>query len=275
MRGVFDEREPERVSWRRGSEAAKNGSEKREDREVTLGWFTLMAIFGGLLVLCGLSFGLGYVAGGREPNTASTPAPAAAMAQLDGTRRKSSAAEAGEAGATLDPAPQDLRAGIDQAAGRQDTEPSIAAAARQAGHDPQPSSRADVAAAQQAAGDRDLHGTQRAAPASIASAQQQQAAKPVETRTEAPARPAPAAVKDSRTISDATAVVQIATLEREEDAAVLVDALRRRGYAVTAGRDAGDGMVHVRVGPFASRAVANQWSRRLLNDGYNAVVQSR
>jgi cell division septation protein DedD len=68
-------------------------------------------------------------------------------------------------------------------------------------------------------------------------------------------------------------MVQIATLAHQEDADVLVDALRRRGYAVAAKRDLADGMVHVRVGPFASRDVANQWKQKLLNDGYNAVVE--
>jgi cell division septation protein DedD len=67
-------------------------------------------------------------------------------------------------------------------------------------------------------------------------------------------------------------LVQVATLAHQEDADVLVEALKRRGYAVAAHRDT-DGMVHVRVGPFDSRDVANQWRQKLLNDGYNAVVQ--
>jgi cell division septation protein DedD len=70
-------------------------------------------------------------------------------------------------------------------------------------------------------------------------------------------------------------MVQIATLAHQEDADVLVGVLRRRGYSVTTHRDAVDGMVHVQIGPFASQDVANQWKRRLLNDGYNAVVESQ
>jgi cell division septation protein DedD len=70
-------------------------------------------------------------------------------------------------------------------------------------------------------------------------------------------------------------MVQVATLAHQEDADVLVQALRRRGYAVGANRDPADGMVHVRVGPFASRDVANQWRQKLQNDGYNAVVESQ
>jgi cell division septation protein DedD len=49
-------------------------------------------------------------------------------------------------------------------------------------------------------------------------------------------------------------------------------ALRKRGYAVTARRATEDELIHVQVGPFASRADANAMSQRLLSDGYNAVV---
>jgi cell division septation protein DedD len=54
---------------------------------------------------------------------------------------------------------------------------------------------------------------------------------------------------------------------------VLANALRKRGYPVTSHRDAGDGMIHVRIGPFSTRDDANKWRMKLLNDGYNAIVQ--
>ena len=68
-------------------------------------------------------------------------------------------------------------------------------------------------------------------------------------------------------------MVQVAAVSHPEDAEVLMNALRQRGYAVTVRRDQSDGLIHVRVGPFATRAIAEQWQRKLLNDGYNAVVQ--
>ena len=52
MRGVFDDREIERA-------------ETGREREVTLGSATLLLIFFGLVLLCGLCFGLGYTAGHR------------------------------------------------------------------------------------------------------------------------------------------------------------------------------------------------------------------
>jgi cell division septation protein DedD len=68
-------------------------------------------------------------------------------------------------------------------------------------------------------------------------------------------------------------MVQVAAVSHAEDADVLVDALRKRGYAVTERRDPADGLIHVRIGPFASREEANRWRDKLLGDGYNAIVQ--
>jgi cell division septation protein DedD len=68
-------------------------------------------------------------------------------------------------------------------------------------------------------------------------------------------------------------MVQIAAVSHTEDAQVLVDALRKRGYAVTARREAGDNLIHVQTGPFVNRNDANGMRQRLLNDGYNAIVE--
>jgi cell division septation protein DedD len=68
-------------------------------------------------------------------------------------------------------------------------------------------------------------------------------------------------------------MVQIAAVTHPEDAEVLVGALRKRGYAVSARRDPADGLLHVQVGPFSSRTDAYAMRQKLLNDGYNAIVQ--
>ena len=54
---------------------------------------------------------------------------------------------------------------------------------------------------------------------------------------------------------------------------MLANALRKRGYAVTAQREPSDGLIHVRIGPFSSRDEANRMCMKLLNDGYNAMIQ--
>jgi cell division septation protein DedD len=68
-------------------------------------------------------------------------------------------------------------------------------------------------------------------------------------------------------------MVQIAAVSHPEDADVLVGALRKRGYAVSAHRDPADGLLHVQVGPFGNRNDAVAMRQKLLNDGYNAIVE--
>jgi cell division septation protein DedD len=68
-------------------------------------------------------------------------------------------------------------------------------------------------------------------------------------------------------------MVQIAAVSNPEDANVLTNALRARGYTVNQRREPVDGMIHVRIGPFGSREEANHWRDKLLGDGYNAQVQ--
>jgi cell division septation protein DedD len=68
-------------------------------------------------------------------------------------------------------------------------------------------------------------------------------------------------------------MVQIAVVSHQDDADALVSALHKRGYAVSLSQDATDNQFHVRVGPFASLNEANTIRQKLLNDGYNAVVQ--
>ena len=45
-------------------------------------------------------------------------------------------------------------------------------------------------------------------------------------------------------------MVQVAAVKNDEDATVLTNALRRRGYPVISHRDPADGLIHVRIGPF-------------------------
>ena len=68
-------------------------------------------------------------------------------------------------------------------------------------------------------------------------------------------------------------MVQIAAVSNQPDADVLVGALRRHGYTVTVRRDAADALLHVQVGPFATRAEANAMRQKLLADGYNAILK--
>jgi cell division septation protein DedD len=138
---------------------------------------------------------------------------------------------------------------------------------------PQAISKSQGAAGNQSATDaKDAApaGTQNAGvmPSSSANAAQP-VVRPALASTPASGQPAPAL----KTASTSALMVQIAIVSHQEDADVLVGALRKRGYVAAVRRDAADGQFHVRIGPFSSRNDAYATRQKLLNDGYNAVVQ--
>ncbi len=225
-RGEFQEEEEQRVT------------------ELTLGPAMLLAIALGLILMCGIFFGLGYGAGRRgaaqaistssqptagQPMTAQTgtslskpPAsgmiPAAAAPQEVGDAPQASSAEGSQAG---NPLTSYAPVGGSSAAGEPQVRPAI----------PQQPNGAEATGAPQ--------GNPQVRPA-------------------LPQGP--------------PLMVQVAAVSHQEDANVLVAALRRHGYAATTRRESGDGLIHVQVGPFFSRNEANAMSQRLLGDGYNANV---
>jgi cell division septation protein DedD len=216
MRGVFEDEELE-------------PAQPRRDTELTLGSGTLLVIFFGLVLICGLCFGLGYTLGRH----AARQTPAAA-----------SQPEAADTGFQT-PLPADSS----------HPKPS---ATTQAAVSPAQSSSADQSSAASDA---------NAAQAAPAGSSPQ--VRPALTPAPNPPQPAPSAPPAP---SQASLMVQIAVFPNSEDADVLVNALRRRGYAVTARREPSDNLLHVRIGPFGSRSEANRWRQKLLNDGYNAIV---
>lgn len=68
-------------------------------------------------------------------------------------------------------------------------------------------------------------------------------------------------------------MIQIAIVSSQEDADVLVGALRKRGYTAAARRDPSDNKLHVQIGPYSNRNDANAMRKKLIYDGYNAIVQ--
>ncbi|MDE3188593.1 MAG: SPOR domain-containing protein [Acidobacteriota bacterium] len=218
--------------------------EERRDTELTLGPVALTAIGLGLVMLCGLCFGLGYAAGRRGPGAAAAAnaQPAAGQpvaAQTGGMLSKPAAASAVSAAS-----------------------PAVA----------------DMEQLTPAEGSQPGNALTSYAPASSSPAPDsgQALVRPALPQGGAP-QPAPAAAANPQVQTampqGAALMVQVAALSQVEDARVLVTALRQRGYAVTARREAADSLIHVQVGPFANRNDANAMCQRLLGDGYSAVVE--
>jgi len=208
-------------------------AQQQKDRELTLGSGTLLVIFFGLVLICGACFGLGYAVGRR-----GLQEPAGIQA-----------ADATQASAQTSPSkakPSAVSANPVQAASPDATDAAAVAEANGALTTP-------------AAG-----GT--VSPTAVQVPLQSGVAAIATQGTQAPA--GATAIKPAGSL-----MVQIAAVTDAEDADVLMGALRKRGYAVSGQRDAGDGMIHVRIGPFASRDEADKWRMKLMNDGYNAILQ--
>ena len=234
MRGVFGDQ---------GFQPA----EARHDTELTLSSTSLLLILFGLVLLCGLCFGLGYATGHRggqdsaalvQPLSGQTTA-----AQSDSGPPKPSANAQSGANSTSPDATADPNGSVTQNSAGENAQSAVVPA-------PGGSSNENSSAFGQV---RPALGTTApTAPALTLPA----------TSAVAPALPAPGSV-----------MVQIAAVSEQEDADVLMGALRKHGYAVAARRDPLDDLIHVRIGPFKTRDEAEIWREKLLSDGYNAIVQ--
>ncbi len=231
MRGVFDDEEREPVQPSR-------------DTELTLGSGTLLAMFFGLVVICGLFFGLGYALGRHGSGEATAAVQQSATAaqtslQANGSRSKPSAIV------------QPVSAASTQSAGA-DQAPAATSNTNPAASSPATFSKASTGASP---------GQPQVQPALAAAANSPQPAPPAAAQNVHPAL--------AQTVQ---LMVQIAAVANPEDGEVLVNALRKRGYTVVARREPADNLIHVRIGPFSSREEANRWRQKLLDDGYNAIV---
>ena len=216
----------------------------QEEREITLGTGLLMAVGACILVLCGLCFWLGLSVGRQGSTPATRAQTRAALPQADtGQGTAASSSSKPFAAGSGSSAPQmPVQAASTQLAG---VNPPLAA------QTPPPSAQMDAAPAAQP---------------------QVKPALPIEATSSSAPSTASSAVQPAPVMGTGI-MVQIASLSHVEDARVLMNALRQRGYNAFARRELSDGMIHVQVGPFASRSEADTMSRKLEGDGYNAEVQ--
>ncbi len=204
------------------------------DTEFTLGVGTILGLGGALLLLCGICFALGYTVGHRS---SSGQVVATVLPANKSTPSMGSInSKPGAHGSTQ------TNSAVS------DTE-AIGSAAQ----DPSRINTDSISAQ-----DSNTVGDPNVKPALAASTSPEQGSA-------LRVQPATAQVQGW--------MVQIAAVSRAEDAEVLVSALRKRGYTVAARRELGDNLVHVQTGPFVNRNDANAMRQRLLNDGYNAIIQ--
>jgi DedD protein len=255
MRSLFDENEPE---------------ESKPDADLTLGIGSLLSIFFGVVLICGIFFGFGYSMGRRNARTTVAPAATVPPQTLAAT---SPLPENELSGAPLKPVEPDSGAAFppedkNPAPNTNSTDTKAPASS------PAPAPALAKHPAPAAASPRAAH--------VVESATTDTSLHAVPSTPHAPPTPKPHAgvmAPLTQAPGDATIVpgqpimVQIAAVSRQEDAEVLAGALRKRGFNPSVRPGNGDKFFHVQVGPFTDKTQAETIKQHLLADGYNAIMK--
>lgn len=214
------------------------------EREISLSPSTILGIFFLLALICAVFFGFGYSMGRRSAATPSSTAANTDDAPLKSTSSsKPAPGMASQSGLT----PADAAAAADESSPSEQSSSAIPAA------DVQDTPRPTL---QQAA-------VKTATPA----------AAPRLTPAVAIKAPVPAPRPVSAPASGTPSLVQIAAVSHQEDADILVNALKRKGYTVAVRHEPQDKLLHIQLGPFPTRKDADAMRQRLIADGYNAIVK--
>jgi cell division septation protein DedD len=217
-----------------------------EDTEITLGTGKLLGLFFLLAAVCGVFFAIGYSLGkssGREQalNDQAAVNSVQTSASVDNPNKPSAGVPAKE-----QPGPQDDTA--------------------------KPRDLTFYKSVQQNQPDAQLTPSSDRLPATTTKG-------PAATTAGVPAVAATSSTSEetrSSTTADSGAyMVQIAAVSRQEDAAALAGALKKKSYSVfVVTNPAGtDNLFHVQVGPFSSLADAETMKAKLTSEGYNPIVK--
>jgi cell division septation protein DedD len=201
------------------------------DREFTLSTGSILGLFFGLVLLCGLFFGFGYSVGDHKSpqpladNATNTPAP--------------TNFNAFKPAAGLPPGSTNNIPVTPQSSTTSSTTTSVATA-------------------------KPISSVPPAAPGN--------ANTPAPIVRVAPATPAHPEPISTTVPQQGSFTVQVAAVSHQEDADLLLNALRAKGYAV--GAFAGqDKFIRIQIGPFSNRHDAEVIRQRLSADGYSPIIK--
>jgi cell division septation protein DedD len=231
----------------RGQEVSDRYEDDRQDTEITLGVGNLLAVFFGLVILCGIALGAGYLLG----RNSGKQALAAQVSQAAATQAAVNAMQSAPTGVKPAAAQAAAPKATDCASGDPNCTPQPAAAA------PASNDLTFYQAVQQKDPKPQLTPPETApSPAAVASA--------VPAVNQAPAAP--------RASLGNGYMVQIAAVSHEDDAKLLSETLKKQQYPAIVTQP-GDKLFHVQVGPYADVKEAEAMRARLVSGGYNAFVK--
>jgi DedD protein len=236
-----------------------------EERDITIGPGKLLGLFFMLVTICGVFFAIGYSLGktsareqalnDRTSLNASLTAPVVGDASVQKPSAVVAAKSDPEANTATEqekpPAGPDLTFfnAVKKSNGAQATSAEAGKTAAEKGDQPKPV---------------DMPSAKATIPAVVPTSDTASSPPP---KTDG--KPAVASV------SGGAFVVQIAAVTREEDAAALAGALRKKSYSVFVVNNPAvhDRFYHVQVGPFATLQDAEAVKAKLTSDGYNPIVK--
>lgn len=243
-----------------------------DDGDITIGPLKLLGLFFMLVAICGVFFAIGYSLGktsareqamnDKNPLSASLAAPAVG----DSSAAKPSAAVAAKSGpdasTTQEPTAEPSAPDLTFFNAVKQSDRSKQAAAPEAAPTASPKTAQDKAGEQPAA--------KRAGPADAITGTMVADASGA---SKAPAKPE--AKPTVTAVTSGSFVVQIAAVTREEDAAALAGALRKKSYSVFVVNNPAvhDKFYHVQVGPFTTLQDAEAMKVKLTGEGYNPIVK--
>lgn len=234
--------------------------EQQSHLDVTLTNTTLLAMFFGLVIVCGVFFGFGYSLGGHKAvaqvpvKEFTSPRPIPQPTPQPSSPSSSQAAPVSTKAAamprsTIEPASPKPSAGV--ATSTSGSQPTQSAASLPAVIAPAKSTSAATTTNRS-----DVSAAAKTKPVSSANAPSAAALSPADAA--APGK---------------TYMVQVAALAHPGDADILCNALRRKGYNVIMASSKQDKLLHVQVGPFASMDAARTMRDKLTSDGYSPILK--
>lgn len=227
------------------------------DTEIALGTRSLLGIFFGLVLICSIFFGLGYSVG-RAGGSRAAAQPDATPPTPDSRLSK--------------PSPEQTLTPVEQPA--ESANPGEGAPA------PEPVSETTTTGSGAGKPGLSTPGSGSSNGSSSGSGVRPSSGAGAQTPARAPAAPTPTpsvakpGVTPPASAGAAAAfMVQVAAVRVPQDAQVLVEALKKHGYSAVVRNEPQDQLLHVQLGPYATRADAIAMRAKLLADGYNAMVK--
>ena len=216
----------------------RSGPGRGADREISLGAPAILGIFFALALVCAGFFGFGYTMGRKSAQAANADTAAAnADTSSNGSAKPAAGSLASQPEA---PAAQPATDSAATTAVVQ-TEPASGSPSTQ----PVPSKNAATAADGMIVGDKPSTSV----------------AQPTTNNLQPATSPT------------GTIMVQIAAVSSQDVADILLASLQKKGYSVSVRHEPQDKLLHVQIGPFATRKDAEAMQQRVLADGFNAIVK--